>query len=464
MSDLRPGKLIAAFDSASVLHDAVITALKGQPFPHLGAPRWQALALRAGGHLPWPILRQIYTRIGAAEGIDPQRLGDVDMDAVAQWFADQVPDRRYPAIMIGSSNGALAHLAAALDVPWLPDTVLVPVAHADDPDRADEVLEFGARVAPALLRRNPDIALHHMHDPLQDELMSRWMSYFRVKWRALPTAYADLVRRRLRPGGQVIMVDDTSTWPVTRVAERHVFQAGGRGGSPPRDYLSRPHTPAADETAPEAEWGLDRSFAADLTRWCEAASVPLSTISYDGPQAPAAAVAETMRDWYRSRGEAADRLVVPSFILGDPWSTVNAAAVPFWTFFAVQPARAALDDYLGQRGALSRRTPVPVRARRVLPGHRHAGRLRRHHPPARCPATHRGARRSQVPARHRLAGPLRTGLPAAAAGAYAMVAAAGGRRARRPGLARPCDHAGLSRPGTRVASPHSARHDRSRRC
>ena len=348
MSDLDPGKLIASFDSASVLHDAVITALKGRPFPHLGAPRWQALAIRAGGHLPWPILRQIYTRIGAAEGIDPQRLGDVDMGAVAQWFADQVPDRRYPAIMIGSSNGALAHLAAALDVPWLPDTVLVPVAHADDPDRADEVLEFGARVAPALLERNPDIALHHMHDPLQDELMSRWMSYFRVKWRALPTAYADLVRSRLRPGGQVIMVDDTSTWPVTRVAERHVFQAGGRGGTPPKDYLSRPHTPAADETAPEAEWGLDRSFAADLTRWCEAASVPLSTISYDGPQAPAAAVAETMRDWYRSRGEAADRLVVPSFVLGDPWSTVNAAAVPFWTFFAVQPARAALDDYLGQ--------------------------------------------------------------------------------------------------------------------
>ena len=348
MSDLDPGKLIASFDSASVLHDAVIAALQGQPFPHLGAPRRHALAIRAGGHLPWPILKHIYTRIGAAEGIDPQRLGDADMAAVAQWFADQVPDRRFPAIMIGSSNGALAHLAAALDVPWLPTTVLVPVAHADDPDRPDRVLEFGAEVAPALLERNPDIALHHMHDPLQDKLMSRWMSYFRVKWRALPTAYADLVRSRLRPGGQVIMVDDTSTWPVTRVAERHVFQAGGRGGSPPRDFLSRPHTPPADEVASEAEWGLDQAFAADLSRWCAAASVPMSTISYDGPQAAAAAVAETMRNWYRSRGEAGNRLVVPSFVLGDPWSTVNSAAVPFWTFFAVQPARQALDDYLGR--------------------------------------------------------------------------------------------------------------------
>src|SRR5690625_1887877 len=31
---------------------------------------------RIGGTLPWPILRRIYTRAGAAEGIDPQRLGD----------------------------------------------------------------------------------------------------------------------------------------------------------------------------------------------------------------------------------------------------------------------------------------------------------------------------------------------------------------------------------------------------
>ena len=366
--------------------------------------------------------------------------------------------------MIGSSNGALAHLAAALDVPWLPDTVLVPVAHADDPDRADDVLEFGAQVAPALLERNPDIGLHHMHDPLQDELMSRWMSYFRVKWRALPTAYADLVRSRLRPGGQVIMVDDTSTWPVTRVAERHVFQAGGRGGAPPKDYLSRAHTPSADETAPEAEWGLDRSFAADLTRWCEAASIPLITISYDGPQAPAAAVAETMRDWYRSRGEAADRLVVPSFVLGDPWNTVNAAAVPFWTFFAVQPARAALDDYLGQAEPYRDVHLFLFEHGVSLPGHRHPGRLRRHRPPTRRRAASRGSGHEQVPARHRLAGPLRTGFPAAAAGAYAVVAAAGDRRTQRPGRARPCGHARLSRPETCVASPRSARHDRDRRC
>ena len=53
-----------------------------------------------------------------------------------------------------------------------------------------------------------------------------------------------------------------------------------------------------------------------------------------------------MRNWYRSRGESADRLVIPSFILGDPWQTICVAAVPFWVYFSVQPALQSLDAYL----------------------------------------------------------------------------------------------------------------------
>jgi len=48
----------------------------------------------------------------------------------------------------------------------------------------------------------------------------------------------------------------------------------------------------------------------------------------------------------RDRGEEGDRLVVPSFVLGDPWRTIAAAAVPFWAFFPVQPALRALEKHL----------------------------------------------------------------------------------------------------------------------
>jgi len=346
VSDLDPKQVVASFDSASVLHAATVAALNGQPFPHLGSSAAAGLAVRAAGRLPWSVLRGIYTRIGAAEGIDPGRLGDVDLAAVAGSFADRYRKRRYPAVLLGSSNGALTHLAAAMQVPWLPDTVLVPVAHVGDTDRPDQAMDFGRSVAPALLERNPDIVLHHMHDQLQDVLMAERMSYFRVKWRRLPEAYAHFVDNHLAPDGTVVVVHDRSAWPVTRVGPRHIFQAGGRGGTPPDGYLARPHTPAPDDEAAESEWGLDPDFRDDVQAWCAQRGHRYTEIGYDGPQAPAGAAATLMRDWYRARGEPANRLVVPCFILGDPWQTLCAAAVPFWIHFAVQPALQALEEYL----------------------------------------------------------------------------------------------------------------------
>ena len=70
---LDPSKVVARFDSASVLHAATVAALQGRPFPHLGNGGLTSAAVRAAGELPWPILRTLYTRIGASEGIPVAR-------------------------------------------------------------------------------------------------------------------------------------------------------------------------------------------------------------------------------------------------------------------------------------------------------------------------------------------------------------------------------------------------------
>jgi hypothetical protein len=343
---LDPAKVVASFDSASVLHAANRAALRGESFPHLGNPDPIAVAVRAAGHLPWPVLRGIYARIGGAEGIRADRLDRVDMTSVAASFADAFPRRRYPAVLVGATNGALVHLAAALQIPWLPGTVLIPVARVGDPARPDLDLRFGQEVGSRLLDANPDIVLHQMHDEAQDALMAARMTYFRTKWSSLPDAYARFLDEQLAPGAPVLVAEDTSRWPVTRVGERHVFQNGGRGGLEPADYLRGRWSPTVDDDSPEAEWGGEPGLRRGLRAWCESRGHPLVRLSYEGPQAPAGPVAETIRSWYAGLGRPTDRLIVPSFVLGDPWRTLQIGAVPYWTFFAVRPAVAALDAYL----------------------------------------------------------------------------------------------------------------------
>ena len=346
MSALPARRTIASFDSASAMHAATVAALNGSPFPNLGQGPAAGLGARVGGQLPWSVLRRVYARIGASEGLTESQLARVDLGGVAEWLADAYPARRYPAVLLGSSNGALTQLAAAAQVPWLPGTLLVPVRRTADVDDLDAELRFGIRHSPALTEANPDVVVHHMHDQMQDELMAARMAYFRVKWRTLPLGYRRFLSERLQPGAPVIILDDTSRWPVVRVSDQYLFQPGAQGGLEPDAYLRRGRTPTPDDIAPEAEWGAEPDFTAAIATWCAQHGHPLVTITYHGPQAPAAAVATVMRSWYRERGENDKRLIVPSFILADPWLTITKAAVPFWTFFSVRPALNSLATFL----------------------------------------------------------------------------------------------------------------------
>jgi hypothetical protein len=346
MSKVAPWQAVASFDSASVFLSSLARALEGRDFPHLGQARWKVPVVRASALLPLPLRRKAYALASGREGIRPEQLGAVDLEQVAAWLTSRYSPQAYPGVLIGSSNGALAHLAAACGIPWLPQTLLVPVRRPNaDPQDVRSAFDFGNRHATRLLAANPAVQLHHMHDANQDALTASQMAYFRVKWHRLPHAYRAFLHERLQPGAPVIVVNDQSSWPVTRCGDRHVFQTGAMGGMSPADYLSNPDAPTADETAPEAEWGLAEGLR-DAVRESAPPDRPVLEIRYGHPQHPAAAVADTVRDWLRRRGEEGERLLVSSFIVHDPWRTIASASVPYWTFFPVRAAAADLADYL----------------------------------------------------------------------------------------------------------------------
>jgi hypothetical protein len=365
---VRPARAVAAFDSASAMLRATARALRGKDFAHLGQNPAAAAATRATSAMPWRLRRTAYTVAGAAEGVPVSRLGDVDTDAIAAWAAGQYPRRRYPAVLIGSSNGAAVHLAAALGAPWLPQTVLVPVRWSgNDPDRPDLAMAFGRRVAAPLLARNPDVVLHHMHDGNQDRLMISRMTYFRLKRQRLGAAYERFLTGCLAPGAPILLVDDRSRWPTTRVDERHVFQVGARGGLTAEEYLrgspaladmlrragsSRDRLPAPepDGESAEAEWGLDEALAADVERWASAYGHPVHRVRIDAPQELSEPVAELYRQWLRERGYPDGRLLVESFVLLDPVHALRAGLVPYWTVFPVDESADLLARHLAEPG------------------------------------------------------------------------------------------------------------------
>jgi hypothetical protein len=358
---------IANFDSAAAMLRATSNYLAGSDFPAVGqSPLLKPLA-RAVNLLPRRAQEQVYASGGLAEAISPNQLDRVSAERIAAWATGRYPARRYPAAMIGSSNGAAVHLCAALGIPWLPQTVLIPVRQFGvDPDEPKQALEKSRQYGPKLLAANPELQLHHMHDANQDRLMVNYMDYYRVKRRVLGQAYERFLRERLAPGGTILILECERKWPTTRLGERHVFQHGALGGATEEEFLKgservekylerygshvrRWDSPEPDGESPEAEWGFEPALREDIERFARRHGYEVKRLVFYEPEHLSPLVADLYRWWYGKRGLKANRLLVESFILLEPYWALRTGSVPFWMKFNMEPSLDCVEQYLDSR-------------------------------------------------------------------------------------------------------------------
>jgi hypothetical protein len=360
---MSPPNYIAAFDSASGMAQATAAFLRDEPFVALGNPPALKPIAKRANILPSKVREKLFIVSGALETVSPRRLHRLDFDAVGEWLSEEYPEGPYPAVAVGSSNGALVHLYAALGIPWLPQTLLVPVRQRVHPDDPTEAKRMGEEPGRRMMDAYPDLQLHHMHDANQDRLMVRTLTYFRVKRRELGEGYERFLRERLEPGGTILVVDCGVRWGTTEVGERHVFQHGALGGAAEEEfhhgservaeYLERYDSPVRrwdgpepDGESPEAEWGFEPALLDDIERFADEHGYEVKRLSFDQPEDPSPFVADLYRDWYARRRIPSNRLIVSSFVVMEPHSTLRTGSVPFWMKFNMQPSLEALDRYL----------------------------------------------------------------------------------------------------------------------
>jgi hypothetical protein len=308
-----PASFVADFDSASGMLRALACHLHGRPFASLGmSSALRPLAIMVNA-LPEALKSTVYAWSGWAEAVKPDRLADLRADEVAETFVARYPFRRFPAVAVGSANGAVIHMCAALGIPWLPQTWLIPVRRTmSDPDDPCGSLDWGRRWAGALLDNNPALQLHHMHDANQDRLMIRHMTYFRVKRRMLGPVYERFLAGTLSPGASLLVIECSQSWPTTRMGPRHVFQHGGMGGATPEEYLRggprvaaflarcgakvcRWNSPEPDGSSPEAEWGFEPALLDDVRRFATRYGLRVARLRFGSPQDISPFVAELHR-------------------------------------------------------------------------------------------------------------------------------------------------------------------------
>ncbi len=362
--------LIAKIDSASTMLLAVANFMRGKDIDGLGFVPSSAFLAIAANLPPKPLRQYVYILGGRKEAALPEVVANLKAEELSRWAVKHYSRRlTAPAVMIGSSNGALVHLCTALKIPWLPQTVLVPIRRPARmlPDELKGDMESFRDAAGRLLERNPELQVNQMHDPVQDRLMVQQMGYFRVKRLTLGKTYEQFLERTLPPGGTIFVSECTYSWPMAPVGPRHFFQVGGYGGVEAKEYLAGSSriskflrkdrsklrhwdVPVSNIEKPEAEWGFEPSLLDDIRRIAKKRHYKICRIRYHDPAAVSPFVADLYRWWYAERGIAASRLFAESFLLMDPWWCLKTGSVPFWKVFNTGRSADALRAYIKRRG------------------------------------------------------------------------------------------------------------------
>lgn len=355
---------IARFDAAAAMVMALASSLHRKPFSGPSQSLTLDHLLPALNHLPESLREWGYAMGGMAEGLSPGKVQKLNVEGINQWICDQYPRGDYQAAFIGSSNGAMIHLAAMLGAPWLPQTFLCPVrAVHSNPDDAQQAFEQGKAVTNALLAVSPSLAIHHLQDPNQGRLLLDQTSSFYLKQRALTLAAKEFLLSSLPPGSTLIVNHCRQKWPVTRTNHRSCFQFGTVGGASEQEYfaggprvaeylarygvdLDQWQPPISDAQMPEAEWGFDPALLPELRELAADQRWTLLELGYTHPEDLSFVTAEIYRDWYIAAGILPTRLVVDNFLLMDPYVTQQQHAIPFWLMSSNEPSANNLQRFL----------------------------------------------------------------------------------------------------------------------
>jgi hypothetical protein len=364
MGRLRAARFVTDFDSSVNMVRALGRFFEGKDHRGLSiGPGSRRLADLASS-LPRTLRRSIFVGMGAAQGIPLDRARLIDADEIASWVTQQYRRGPFDTAIIGSGSGAALHLAAALGAPFLPQTILVAVkdvaTHPDEPIAAMDALRPTTRL---VARNNPEVSVHHMHDPAQDRPMLQAMAYLRLKRQRLGRAYERFLEQRLSPGATIIQLECERTWRTRAVGDRAYFQFGALGGVSEEEYHDTGERiaeyleaqgshrrnwepPEVDARRPEAEWGWDPTLADDVEGLAQRNGYTLRRLTMDEPQDLSPLVADLHRWWYRRLGVPSGRLLAESYVQWDPYWVLRLGVVPFWLRFNMEPSYEELRQYL----------------------------------------------------------------------------------------------------------------------
>jgi hypothetical protein len=344
--------------SSPIVTRAVAAGLQGLYAENYDFPGWQKSALKLLGALPQGAARFAISRFQSLSGLPPQVLASFSLDdLIRARLSDYTQlNGNFPALTVGAAlGGATTYLSLATNSIFLPQTFVISLRGGSTSGDVNEYLRRSLDSALEIAEKDPRLMTIQHYDPIHDGWLTRFVNHLRFKLLDLPESYADFIKKRLEPGGAVIYLEGGAEWLRYRVGPRSVFQIGGWGDIPAREFIDgSPRISAyakatgftsdhwgldADgekrslESGPESEWGTEPGLGEALEAFCKNEGFRFVRIRLAHPNdfsRLAFSAAETL---LAKDGRVAAGTTVECFSQFDATASMQAGLLPLWLIF-----------------------------------------------------------------------------------------------------------------------------------
>jgi hypothetical protein len=340
--------------SSPIVTRAVAAGLRGEFCDNYEFPGWQKMLLTILGTLPQGVARFTISRFETINGLHPKVMDEFSVDAlVRQRLGDYaLLSGTFPVITVGAAlGGATAYLSLALGGPFLPQTFVTTLKRGSLTGDVNEYLHRSLDTALRLADENPGLMTIQHYDPVHDGWMTRFANHLRFKLLDLPPAYAEFIKQRLKPGGEVVYLEGGASWLRYRVGPRSVFQVGGWGGISAEEFLEgsdriRAYARKAGlkftdwkltdypvECGPESEWGSEPGLDTALEAFCKREGYRFTRIQLHHPNDFSRMAFAAARRLIEKEGRQPAGVLVEMFSQFDATAARQAGLLPLWLIF-----------------------------------------------------------------------------------------------------------------------------------
>ena len=335
-------KWLEPLDSSYVVVRAVSSALHLQPFfisSHYPNVEFllKVLSQLPPGFQKWGIRLGVLTR-----GINPSDSQFITLSSLLESCLSAYEEKKYPAVAIGAPSGAVAHLCALLQIPFLTTHFLISFRYWNPRLSARRAALFGSTLAQNLLQHNPCVeALIHF-DPVHDRFLVFRLSHIRLRLRCFPSTYRDWLKYHLAPGGRILLINCTFPWKVLFLTPNILFQIGGLGDISPQDFIQSFGWEGNWQDYPESEWGTPPPFLDSAREILEKDHIPWTEIRFSHPQNFSLFVWKLWQDFFPSSS-----IFLDSFTFIDPYFHLLSRIPPYWLPFNCRDSLRLTIQHLG---------------------------------------------------------------------------------------------------------------------